>query len=167
MNSKNEQITSAVFARLTREHPMLSMLDRRLMDAFERLMLGHPEITDGAISVSNVCTEAGVSRASYYRSPVAAAIKQILATPTTPRPEVENLRTQVAQLKRADRKLRSEKAAEIQELNETIATYADQIQAQALRIAELTAENDRLRAQLQKTGGNITVLPTHETTTSP
>ncbi|MFJ6216736.1 hypothetical protein ACIQGZ_25910 [Streptomyces sp. NPDC092296] len=33
-----------------------------------------PEITDGTVTVVNICTEAGISRASYYRSPVAAAV---------------------------------------------------------------------------------------------
>ncbi|UZG60243.1 hypothetical protein [Rhodococcus opacus] len=43
--------------------------DRKINEAFDRLLAGHPEITDGKLTVSNICVEAGVSRASYYRSP--------------------------------------------------------------------------------------------------
>ena len=48
---------------------MPAEIDRKINEAFERLTRGRPEITDGALTVSNICTEAGVSRASYYRSP--------------------------------------------------------------------------------------------------
>jgi hypothetical protein len=48
--------------------------------------------TDGALTVTNLCAEARVSRASHYRSPVAAVVKTLLASDQTPRPEVEQLR---------------------------------------------------------------------------
>lgn len=44
-------------------------------------MHGVPELTGGKITVVNVCTEAGVSRASCYGSPVARAVKEILEAP--------------------------------------------------------------------------------------
>lgn len=111
--------------------------DRKINEAFDRLLAGHPEITDGKLTVSNICVEAGVSRASYYRSPQAAEIKRRLDTPQTARPELEDLRDQVSQLKKTERALRSEHAAHVRELKQTIKTYANQIQALALRVAQL------------------------------
>jgi hypothetical protein len=87
MTAETIHVVQAVFARLARDHPDLTdtdtdtYTDRRLMTAFERIMLGRPEITDGTATVTSICTEAGVSRASYYRSPVAAAVKEILQDP--------------------------------------------------------------------------------------
>lgn len=74
-------ITQSVFARLVREHERLTDIDRQIMRAFERLMDGRPAITDGSVTAVNIAAEGGVSRASYYRSPVAAAIKEILSAP--------------------------------------------------------------------------------------
>ncbi|MEU9214511.1 hypothetical protein AB0D27_43280 [Streptomyces sp. NPDC048415] len=128
------------------------------MDAFERLMHGLSETTDGKITIVNVCTEAGVSRASYYRSPVAQAVKEILEAPQTRRPEPEELRAEVSRLKRAERELRREHASEISELKDIVATYANQIQLLALRNAELEAQNARLVEQLRLTGVKITAL---------
>lgn len=136
---------------------MTTDTDRKIKEAFERLMLGRPEITDGALTVSNICAEAGVSRASYYRSPRAAEIKRRLDAPQTPRPEIEDLRGQVKQLKKTERALRSEHAAQIRELKHTVNTYANQIQALALRTAQLEDDNRRL----ERVGGNVTSLNAH------
>ncbi|MFF5443229.1 hypothetical protein [Streptomyces achromogenes] len=73
-----------VFAQLSREHE-LSDMDRAVMRAFERLLDGRPEITDGSVNVVNIAAEAGVPRASYYRSPVASAVKEILTAPDAKR----------------------------------------------------------------------------------
>lgn len=148
-----------MLARLVRDHPELTDLDRNLIAAFERLMANRPAITDGTITVTNICAEAGVSRASYYRSPVAAAVKEILTAPQTRRPEPDELRHQVTRLKQAERALRSEHATEVRELKATVATYANQIQALALRTAELEDETRRLRDQLARTGLNVVPLP--------
>lgn len=158
MTADTDRIVQAAFAKLTREHPSLTTIDRQLMDAFERLMLGRPEISDGTINVTNICNEAGVSRASYYRSPVASVIKDLRETPTVARPETEMLKAEITTLKKEDRKLRSEKAAEIRELTDTNNTYANQIQVLALRNAQLEEENQRLRQRLQRMGDNLTVL---------
>ncbi|WP_405613583.1 hypothetical protein OG292_14330 [Streptomyces sp. NBC_01511] len=130
-----------------------------LMEAFERLMHGLPEVTDGKITIVNLCTEAGVSRASYYRSPVAEAVKEILEAPQTRRPEPEELRAEVSRLKKAERELRSEHAAEVRELKDTVVTYANQIQVLALRNAELETQNARLLERLRQSGDNVAVLP--------
>ncbi|MFF1767831.1 hypothetical protein [Streptomyces sp. NPDC058249] len=108
----------------------------------------------------NLCTEAGVYRASYYRSPVAQAVKEVLEAPQTRRPEPEELRAEVSRLKKAERGLRSEHAAEVRELKDTAATYANRIQVLTLRNAELEAQNARLLERLRQSGDNVAVLPT-------
>lgn len=130
--------------------------DRKIKDAFERLLAGQPEITDGKLTVSNICLEAGVSRASYYRSPQAAQIKQRLHAPRTPRPELEHLRDQVSQLKKTERALRSDHAAQIRELKATIKSYANQIQLLALRLTQLERDNHTR----DPANDNITLLNT-------
>ncbi|MGW2822281.1 hypothetical protein ACWC24_14915 [Streptomyces sp. NPDC001443] len=141
------QAVRTAFARLTRENTGLTDTDQRIMRAFEQLMLGRPEITDGRTSAVNIAAEAGVSRASYYRSPVAAVIKGILGSPETRRPESDELRQEIARLKQSERELRREKGAEVRELRATVAAYANQIQVLALRNAELEADARRLQAQ--------------------
>ncbi|MFD5117176.1 hypothetical protein ACFWNG_33535 [Streptomyces sp. NPDC058391] len=139
-----------IFARLVREHTDLTDIDRRIMRAFEELMEGRPQTTDGSLTVVNIAAEAGVGRASYYRSPVAAAIKEILAAPEARRPEVDELKAEITRLRKADRDLRKEKAAELRELQDTVATYANQIQALALRNAELEEDARKLRSQVDE-----------------
>jgi len=159
MSTETIHVVQALFARLARDHPDLTDIDRRLMTAFERLMLGRPEITDGATSVTSICTEAGVSRASYYRSPVATAIKEILKDPKTRRPELDDLCDEVKRLCRTERQMRSEHATEVRELRGTIATYANQIQALTLANHQLTEDNRRLQARLTATAPNVVMLP--------
>lgn len=144
------QTVRTAFARLARENPGLTDIDHKIMRAFEQLMLGRPEITDGRTSAVNICAEAGVSRASYYRSPVAAVIKGILGCPEARRPESDELRREITRLKQSERELRKEKADEIRELRATVAAYANQIQVLALRNAELKAETRGLQAQLDR-----------------
>ncbi|MFI1169093.1 hypothetical protein ACH4UM_37405 [Streptomyces sp. NPDC020801] len=64
------------FGRLRHDSRPLTEIDQALMDAFEWLMHGLSQTTDGRITVVNVCTGAGVSRASYHRSPAAQAVKE-------------------------------------------------------------------------------------------
>nr|WTB31725.1 hypothetical protein OG781_21525 [Streptomyces sp. NBC_00830] len=109
---------------------------------------GRPEITDGSMTAVNITAEAGVSRASYYRSPVAAAIKEILAAPEVRRPEADVLKAEVTRLRKELRDLRQDKAAEIRELKDVAATYANQIQVLTLRNTELEDDALRLHAQL-------------------
>ncbi|MGY5032849.1 hypothetical protein ACWC9U_18520 [Streptomyces sp. 900116325] len=151
-DSTNETLLTVrtAFARLTRENPGLTDIDHKIMHAFEQLMLGRPEITDGRTSAVNICAEASVSRASYYRSPVAAVIKGILGSPEARRPESDELRQEITRLKQSERELRREKAGEIRELRATVAAYANQIQVLALRNVELEADTRRLQAQLDE-----------------
>ncbi|WP_432036956.1 hypothetical protein [Streptomyces cucumeris] len=157
-DSTNETLLTVrtAFARLARENSGLTDIDHKIMRAFEQLMLGRPEITDGRTSAVNICAEAGVSRASYYRSPVAAVIKGILGSPKARRPESDELRQEITRLKQSHRELRKEKADEIRELRATVAAYANQIQVLALRKAELEADTRRLQAQLD--GGRKDVV---------
>ncbi|MFD4224740.1 MULTISPECIES: hypothetical protein [Streptomyces] len=147
--------TQSVFARLVREHEALTNIDRQVMWAFERLMDGRPAITDGSVTAVNIAAEAGVSRASYYRSPAAAAIKEILSAPEAKRPEVDELKTEVARLRKQERALRQEHAAEVRELKDTVATYANQIQVLALRNAELEKDAGKLRSQLSDASDGV------------
>lgn len=140
--------TQTVFARLARDNPDLTDRDRLIMRAFERLLDGQPEITDGSVTVMNIAAEAGVSRASYYRSPVAAAVKEILAIPEVKRPEVDEFKTEVTRLRKEMRTLRADRAAEIRELKDTVATYANQIQVLTLLNEELVGDARKLRTQL-------------------
>ncbi|MFF4174209.1 hypothetical protein [Streptomyces sp. NPDC001744] len=157
------QSTHSAFARLSRDNS-LTDTDRAIMRAFEQMMGDRPEISDGSLTVVNIAAEAGISRASYYRSPVAAAIKEILAAPTTQRPELDELKSEAARLRKELRKLRRQKAEEIRELRQTVATYANHIQVLTLRNAELEAEATGLRGQIEEaTGGTVRVIrPHHE-----
>ncbi|MGW9211263.1 hypothetical protein ACWGR4_30320 [Embleya sp. NPDC055664] len=158
MNDETQLRVRHTFERLSAGGRVPTDIDRALMEAFERLMHGLPELTDGKITVVNVCTEAGVSRASFYRSPVAQAVKEILEAPQTRRPEPEELRAEVSQLRKTERELRTAHAGEVRELKDTLATYANQIQCLTLRNVELEKDNARLVEQLQRAGGNVAAL---------
>lgn len=147
------------FHRLAAQHE-LSDLDRKLIDAYDRLVNGRSATTDGSLTVANMCAEAGVSRASYYRSPVATTVKELLASGQATRPEIDKLRTQVRDLKAADADNRRQHAEEIRDLKATVATYANQIQILALRNAELEADNQRLRTHLDRQHADVISLNT-------
>ncbi|MFG2409555.1 hypothetical protein ACGFR8_35540 [Streptomyces brevispora] len=149
------QNTHTVIAQLSCENSLTDTV-RAIMRAFEQLMDGRPEISDGSVTVVNIAAEAGISRASYYRSPVAAAIKEILAVPATERPEIDELKSEAAQLRRELRKLRRQKAEETSELRQTVATYANHIQVLTLRNKELEGEIAVMRGQIEEaTGGTV------------
>jgi hypothetical protein len=131
--------------------------DDKIQAAYDALTAGRPAVTDGQLTVSSICTEAGISRASFYRSPLAARIRADLADPaSTRRPEAEQLRAKVRELTAADKELRSKHAAEIRDLRTTTRIYANQIQILTLRISHL--DNKQLTARLQQAGDNITPL---------
>lgn len=99
--------------------------------------------------------EAGISRATYYRSPLAKITTGLLRTPDAPRPQTDTLTAEIARLKKADRTLRSPHAAEQREARATIAAYANQIQTLSLLNAELEAENATLREALRQGGRGL------------
>jgi DNA-binding protein H-NS len=74
---------------------------------------------------------------------------------------VDELKAEIRRLRKTERELRKEKAAEIRELQETINTYANQIQALALRNAELAEDARKLRSQVDEaTRGTVLPLKT-------
>ena len=133
--------------------------DEKIQAAYDALTAGRPAVTDGQLTVSSICTEAGISRASFYRSPLAARIRADLADPaSTRRPEAEQLRAKVRELTTADKELRSKHAAETRDLRATTRIYANQIQILTLRISHLEDDNKQLTARLQQAGDNVTPL---------
>jgi len=58
MNDETQLRIRQIFERLSAESEGLSAIDGTLMEAFERLMYGLPEITDGKITIVNLCAEA-------------------------------------------------------------------------------------------------------------
>ena len=153
--------STALRLRHALEHagvPIRPGTDQAVLHAFERIVTGTPEHTSGALTVSTLCTEAGISRATYYRSPLAKIITGLLRTPDTPRTQTDTLTADIARLEKADRTLRSQHAAEQREARATIAAYANHIQALSLRNAELEAENATLRETLRQ-GGTVASLP--------
>lgn len=140
-------------------------IDEKIQAAYDALTAGRPGISDGQLTISNTCLEAGISRASFYRSPLAATIRRDLAGPgTAKRPEAEQPRAKIRELTAADKQLRSQHAAEIRDLRATVRTYANQIQILTLRAGQLEDDNKRLTARLQRAGDNVTPLnPTSPT----
>lgn len=134
-------------------------IDDKIQAAYDTLTAGRPGISDGQLTISNICLEAGISRASFYRSPLAATIRRDLADPgTAKRPEAEQLRAKIRELTAADKQLRSQHAAEIRDLRATARIYANQIQILTLRVGQLEDDNKRLTARLQRAGDNVTPL---------
>jgi outer membrane murein-binding lipoprotein Lpp len=133
--------------------------DDKIQAAYDTLTAGRPGTTDGQLTVTNICAEAGISRASFYRSPLAARIRADLADPaSTRRPEAEQLRARVRELTATDKQLRSKHAAEIRDLRATVRTYANQIQILTLRVSQLEDDSKQLARRLQQAGDNITPL---------
>jgi hypothetical protein len=133
--------------------------DEKIQAAYDTLTAGRPHVCDGQLTVSNICAEAGISRASFYRSPLAALIRADLADPASSRrPEAEQLRVKVRELTAAEKELRSKHAGEIRDLRGTVRTYANQIQLLTLRISQLEDDNKQLTVRLQHAGDNITPL---------
>jgi hypothetical protein len=74
----------------------------RLDQALTRLLAGRPSVTDGELTISNLCREAGVGRDSYYRTPaVVARFTKARTTAETPGTELARLRDRAATLTRA------------------------------------------------------------------
>lgn len=129
----------------------------RLDQALTRLLAGQPTTTDGALTVSNLCREAGVGRDSYYRSPqtfrdtvaAAQANRQIY------QPELVALREEIAKLKREQKQTARDQAATVRELEERIRVYANQIQVLALRNAELQGQLQQLHHRLVDTDPDV------------
>lgn len=147
------------FRRLAAEHDV-SDLDSKLIDAYDGLVSVRSATTDGSVTVPNLCAEAGVSRASYFRSPVAWAVKELVASGQAPRSEIDELRAQIRELKAAAADTRLKSAEEVRDLKATVTAYANQIQILALRNAELEADAQRLRAHIDVQSADVISLTT-------
>ncbi len=87
-------------------------------------------------------------------------MKEPLEALQTRRPEPEQSRTEVSRLRKADRELRSEHAAELRELKGALAAYTNQNQALTLRNVQPQGHNSCLPERLRYSGENVVVLPT-------
>ncbi|MFF8729516.1 hypothetical protein ACF073_23915 [Streptomyces sp. NPDC015171] len=79
---------AALWLRHALEHagvPVRPGVDQAIVYAFERIMSGSPERTNGGFTVTALCIEAGISRATCYRSPLAQTLTGLLQAPDTPR----------------------------------------------------------------------------------
>ncbi len=131
----------------------------RLDQALTRLLAGQPSVTDGELTVSNLCREAGVGRDSYYRTPaVVARFTTARTTAATPGTELAQLRDRAATLAREVKDGKRDHAAQISELEDQVKTYAGQIQVLALANHELKEENQRLRNWLEHAAPGVSQL---------
>lgn len=132
-------------------------IETRLQAALLRLQAGRPEHTDGRLTVKNLCAEAQVPRASFYRSARVAEFQQMLNDPGQ-QPQPEQLRRQVRQRKADDKEQRSQNAADLREAREQVKIYANHIQVLTLRLSQLADEYAQLLARVERDAG-ITRLP--------
>lgn len=137
----------------------------RLDQALTRLLAGKPSVTDGELTVANLCREAGVGRDSYYRTPaVVARFNAARTTAATPGTELAQLRDRAATLTRAIKDGKRDHAAQITELEDQVKAYAGQIQVLALANQELKEENQRLRNQIEHATPGVSRLQAHRRT---
>jgi cell division protein FtsB len=134
----------------------------RLNQALTRLLAGKPSVTDGELTVSNLCREAGVGRDSYYRTPAAVArFTAARTTAATPGTELSQLRDRAAALAREVKDGKRGHAAQVSELEDQVKTYAGQIQVLALANQELKEENQRLRSRIERATPGVSQLHPH------
>jgi cell division protein FtsB len=134
----------------------------RLDQALTRLLAGKPSVTDGELTVSNLCREAGVGRDSYYRTPaVVARFTAARTTAATPGTELAQLRDRAAALAREVKDGKRGHAAQISELEDQVKAYAGQIQVLALANHELKEENQRLRSRIERAAPGVSQLHSH------
>lgn len=131
----------------------------RLEQALTRLLAGQAAVTDGELTVSNLCREAGVGRDSYYRTPeVVARFTAAMTVADTPGTELARLRDRIAEVGREAKAANREHAAQLRELEDQVKTYAGQIQALALANEELRQENRRLRDRIERAEPRVSQL---------
>jgi hypothetical protein len=123
-------------------------LHSRLQAALLRLQAGRPEHADSKLNVKNLCAEAQVPRATFYRSAHAAEFQRILNDPGQ-QPQAEQQRRQVSQLKADDKQQRAQHATDLREAREQAKNYANHIQVLTLRLAQLAEEHAQLLASVE------------------
>jgi hypothetical protein len=125
-----------------------------LRAAMARLLDGRPERTDGALTVSNLAREAGVSRATANRA-VGLLAEFRAAEARHRRSSPRALKERVRAL---EAELRAVRGAETAELRGLVRTLAQHIQVLTLQIAERDAVIEGLRQELARSG-NARVVP--------
>lgn len=125
-----------------------STTQSRLEQALNRLLAGQPVTSDGDLTISSLCREAGVGRDSYYRSPqqFKDSVVAAFANREAQQPELVALREEVSALKRARKEADRDHARTVRELEATIRFYANQIQVLAVRNAGLEDQHRELTA---------------------
>ncbi len=117
-----------------------------LRAAMARLLDGRPDRTDGALSVSNLAREAGVSRATANRAvDLLAEFRSAEARHRRSSPQA--LKERVRSL---EAELRAVRGAEMAELRALTRTLAQHIQVLTLRVAERDAVIDGLQEELTR-----------------
>ena len=125
-----------------------------LRAAMARLLDGRPERTDGALTVSNLAREAGVSRATANRAvDVLAEFRTAEARRRQSSPLVLKGR-----IRALEAELRAVRGAEMAELRALARTLAQRIQVLTLQVAERDAVFEGLREELARSG-NTRVIP--------
>mgnify|MGYP000346569190 CR=1 FL=1 len=121
--------------------------EKKLRDAMQRLLAGHPKRTDGRLTKTNLHVEAGVSRATMNRAEgVIADWNTAVGTQIAPRDaQIIELQEAVSKLKQTVVTLR-QRNTELERRNQAAATV----------IAELSAQLQAARGELPK--GTVTPL---------
>jgi hypothetical protein len=124
--------------------------DRALQAALVRLGEGRPLRTDGALTVSGLAAEAGVSRSTANRS--AAAVEALRSLQLARASEVipESCPFDERQARKEIADLRRGHAEKVSALELSVDTLAQHVQV-------LTLDNERLRHALAKAGSNVAV----------
>jgi hypothetical protein len=124
--------------------------DRALQEALVRLGEGRPLRTNGALTVSGLAAEAGVSRSTANRS--AAAVEALRSLQLTRASEVapERCLFDERQARKEIAELRRRHVEKVAALEVSIDTLAQHVQV-------LTLDNERLRHALAKAGSNVAV----------
>ncbi|MEI2298770.1 hypothetical protein [Ensifer sp. MJa1] len=125
-----------------------------LRAAMARLLHGRPERTDGALTVSNLEREAGVSRATANRAADLLAefrVAEARHRRSSPRALKERVRALEAEL-------RAVRGAETAELRGLVRTLAQHNQVLTLQVAERDAVIEGLQQELDRSG-NARVVP--------
>lgn len=125
-----------------------------LRAAMARLLDGRPERTDGALTVSNLAREAGVSRATANRAvDVLAEFRTAEACRRQSSPLVLKER-----IRALEAELRAVRGAEMADLRALARTLAQHIQVLTLQVVERDAVIEGLREELVRSG-NTRVIP--------
>jgi AcrR family transcriptional regulator len=136
--------------------------DDALRQAAQRLLSGTPLHSDGALTIQNLAKEAGVARASAYRSPILDEFRQAVANHDAREPTLTALRHETGVLKAELRLLRARHDAEVKVLRRDVNGLLQLVQA-------LTIERDTLLRQLAQNGSitNLDSRRNHPHTNDP